>query len=189
MVADLGLDMLASYSWGPEGLSPAPAAVTRLPAGSGPRHFAFHPEGRLAVLVCELSSTVASLAYDARTGGFTPLHTVPALPGAGIASHASDVRIHPGGRRLYAANRGHDSIVEVALDPATGRMEVVGHRPCGGRTPRHLALDGTGRHLFVANQNGDNVTAFRLGPEGALGEEAGSVAIGTPMCVAVLPPG
>ena len=31
--------------------------------GSGPRHFVFHPNGKLAFVINELASTVTSLAY------------------------------------------------------------------------------------------------------------------------------
>ena len=189
VVADLGLDLLASYRWGPDGLSPEPVAVTRLPDGSGPRHLAFGPDGGLALLVCELASTVSSLRFDAATGGFAVIDTVPALPASAGLSHASDIRVHPGGRRVYAANRGHDSIVDMALDPATGRLAVMGHRACGGRTPRNLALDPAGRHLLVANQNGDAIAVFRLAGDGALGPQVELFPIGTPMCIAVLGPG
>lgn len=188
VVADLGLDLLASYRWGPEGLAPEPAAVTRLRGGSGPRHLAFHPDGRLALLVCELDSTVTSLRFDPASGGFAAIDTVPALPAGAGTSHASDIAIHPEGRRVYAANRGHDSIVDIALEPATGRLTVMGHRACGGRTPRNLALDPAGRHLLVANQDSDLIAVFRLDGVGGVGAQVGAFAIGTPMCIAVLAP-
>ncbi len=187
VVADLGLDTLTSYRSGPDGtLSAEPAAVTRLKPGCGPRHLAFHPGGQFAVVICELDSTVASLRYDAGSGRFDVVAVAPALPDGHGTSHCSDVQIHPNGRWVYAANRGHDSIAVLALDPDSGALTPAGHHPCGGRTPRHLALDPTGRHLVVANQDSDELAVFALDGAGALSGRCRTVTIGTPMCVRFL---
>ncbi len=184
VVADLGLDTLTSYRRGSDGaLSAEPAAVTRLTPGCGPRHLAFHPGGRLAVAVCELDSTVASLRYDAESGRFEVIAIAPALPEGHGISHCSDVQIHPNGRWVYAANRGHDSIAVLALDPDSGALTPRGHHPCAGRTPRHLSLDPAGRYLVAANQDSDGLAIFALDEAGALSGRVHTLPIGTPMCV------
>jgi 6-phosphogluconolactonase len=56
VVADLGLDALLTYEFHSTGVLSAEAtAVLALPKGSGARHFAFHPNGRLAFVICELN--------------------------------------------------------------------------------------------------------------------------------------
>ncbi len=192
VVADLGLDALFTYALALDGgLGAAPVAVAALPPGAGPRHLAFHPDGRHALVVCELDSTVRSFSYDAQTGRFAAAATVSAVPEAKRhRNHCSDIQIHPRGRFVYAGNRGHDSVVVLAFDPVTAALEVRAHVPCGGETPRNLAIDPTGRYLLVANQNSDRVSVFAIDLEtGALDPTGCDIAVGSPMCVtcAILP--
>jgi 6-phosphogluconolactonase len=188
VVADLGLDALLSYRFGSDGrLSDQPAAITPMPPGAGPRHLAFHPSGDLAVVICELDSTLSSLRYHAGDGRFELLSTVSAVPAeARHDTHCADVQIHPNGRFVYGSNRGHDSVVILGLDPATGDLTLVGHEPCGGRTPRNLAIDPSGRFLMVANQNSDRVSVFAIDPAHGTLAHRSDIGIGSPMCVKFL---
>ena len=166
VVADLGLDALTSDRFGPGGvLSSEPAAVTRLTPGCGHRHLVLHQGETFAI--CELDSTVASPRYEAGSGRFDVVAVAPTLPEGHGSSHCSDVRIHPNGRWVYAADRGHDSIAVLALDPDSGALTPRRHHPCKGRTPRHLALDPTGRHLVVADQDSDALGIFALDEGGS----------------------
>ncbi len=185
-VVDLGLDAILSYGFGPDGaLSEAPVARAALPAGCGPRHLAFHPGGWLAMVICELDSTLLSFRFDAQTGAFTPIDSLPTTPADGRSGNScSDVQIHPNGRFVYGANRGHDSIVVAAIDPREGMLSLAGYHPCGGRTPRNLAIDPSGRFLVVANQNSDSLSVFTIDDrDGRLSPTHGAIPLGTPMCV------
>jgi len=75
------------------------------------------------------------------------------------------------------------------IDAEAGRLSLVGHHACGGRTPRHLAIDPSGRLLVVANQNSDALAIFPIDPaDGTLSSAPWIVPIGTPMCVKFLDP-
>jgi 6-phosphogluconolactonase len=184
VVADLGLDALFTYPFDPStGLLGEPVQTT-LPSGSGPRHLIFHPNGRLAFVSCELNSTVLSLAYDPATGRFDLLDTARTVPEGVTGSYCADIQLHPRGHILYISNRGHDSVAVVAVDVATGRLTPVACPPCGGLTPRNLAVDPSGRFLAVANQNGDCVAFFAIDPvSGLLSEARAALTLGTPMCI------
>jgi 6-phosphogluconolactonase len=65
---------------------------------------------------------------------------------------------------LYGSNRGHDSIVQFAIDEATGHLTLVGHERRTIKKPRHFSLDPGGRVLLVANQDGASVSIFRIDP-------------------------
>jgi 6-phosphogluconolactonase len=94
------------------------------------------------------------------------------------------IAIHPGGRFVYGANRGHDSIAILGIDGETGRLSLLAHRPRGGATPRDMAFDPSGRFLAVANQDSDCVSVFLVdGETGALSPTSNDVPLGTPMCV------
>src|SRR5439155_350648 len=79
--------------------------------GAGPRHFAFHPQGRFVYAINELQSTVTAFSYDAEGGVLKELQTIPTLPKDFQGENSTaEVRVHPNGRFLYGSNRGHDSI-------------------------------------------------------------------------------
>ncbi len=113
----------------------------RLTPGAGPRHVALHPNGRFVFVMNELDSTVASLALDPRPapGAFsTP--SPRCRPRRATRNHCADIQISPDGRFVYGSNRGHDSIPIFAVDQDSGKLTLVDYTPCGGSTPRNLAL-------------------------------------------------
>lgn len=162
--ADLGLDKVFVWKFDEKkGVLTAndPPAVA-LPPGDGPRHFAFHPNGRWLYSVQEESSTVARFDYDAETGRLTARQTVSTLP-AGFAgsSFCSEILVSADGRFVYVGNRLHDSIGILSVG-AGGELSYVGEEWTRGDYPRSFAFDGTGRFLYCCNQRGDNVTTFRV---------------------------
>jgi 6-phosphogluconolactonase len=184
LVTDLGLDAIFSYPFDEETGVLGEPLRTALPPGSGPRHLLFHPNGALVFVTGELDSTIMSLRYDAATGRLDHLATASVIPPGAPENHCSDLQLHQNGRILYVANRGHDSIAVVAVEVGTGGLTLIATPPCGGATPRNLAVDPSGRFLAVANQNGDNITFFPLDAQsGALGEALPPLAHGTPMCI------
>jgi 6-phosphogluconolactonase len=187
IVADLGTDSLASYRLTAEGTLEHLHESKTAP-GAGPRHVALHPNGRFLFVMNELNSTISSFAIDTKTGALTAVDAQPAVPDeARSHNHCSDIQISPDGRFVYGANRGHDSIVVFETDPESGRLSHVGFFPCGGATPRNLALTPSGRHLFCANQNADRISIFERDPQtGALADTGKTIEIGTPMCVRIV---
>jgi 6-phosphogluconolactonase len=189
IAADLGIDRLLVYREQADG-GEAPVSSVALPPGSGPRHLAFHPSGRYAYCINELTSAVSALDWDAETGVFEVLQTVPALPeGFEGSSTCADIHVSADGRFVYGSNRGHDSIVVFRIDPVSGLLSLSGHAATGGRTPRNFALDPTGRYLLTANQDSDEVLVFVLDPDtGIPGAAVGRVAVPKPVCLRFAPP-
>ncbi|MBZ9797346.1 lactonase family protein [Mesorhizobium sp. ES1-4] len=187
IVADLGIDRLVSYRIGPDG-SLTKSAESALPPGAGPRHVALHPNGRFVFVMNELDSTVVSMALDDASGELSIIDAKPAVPAESRDSnHCADIQTSPDGRFVYGSNRGHDSVVIMAVDQNTGALSLVGNTPCGGATPRHLALTPSGGHLFSANQNADRISIFaRDSDSGMLTDTGKAIEIGTPMCVKIV---
>jgi 6-phosphogluconolactonase len=75
VVADLGLDKLLVYRFDPAAgsLTPNEPPSIAIKPGSGPRHFAFHPNGKFAYQINEMASTVGALSWDAAAGAFKHL--------------------------------------------------------------------------------------------------------------------
>lgn len=161
-----GSDRIARFSFdGSSGtLTPlAPPVTTQ--TGDGPRHMAFHPTGKFAYVVTELSSSVIAYTYSA-DGSFTELMRTTALPsGFSGTSTGAEIAVDPSGRFLYASNRitgANGDIVAFGINTADGRISLIGHQSTGGRTPRSFSLDATGRFLFVGNQGSNTVAVMPI---------------------------
>lgn len=192
LVCDLGLDQVLVYRWRTwrRLLGQEPVSTLALPPGSGPRHLAFHPDGRHVYVLNELNSTLTVCRWDGRSGRLEPVQTLPTLPEATevVGNTTAEVVVHPSGRWVYASNRGHDSIAMFQVDPRTGLLSGMGHESTRGRTPRHFALDPGGRWCLVENQNSDGVAVFRVDTStGRLVFTGHSVRVPSPVCVVFVP--
>jgi 6-phosphogluconolactonase len=189
LVSDLGLDAILVYRFdAAKGiLTPnKPFFLRPLTAGAGPRHASFLPDGRYFYVVSELDSKVTVFAYAPDHGVFGDLGTVPMLP-AGFSGRndAAEIAAHPGGKWLFASNRGHDSIAVFAIESKTGKLNPAGDFPTGGKEPRHFALDPTGHYLLAENQNSNSIVVFRIDPAtGSLTQVSHVDNVPSPVCLA-----
>jgi 6-phosphogluconolactonase len=138
-------------------------------SGSGPRHMAFHPDRQHAYVLDELTSNITAFDYDPVRGAFIWLQTISTLPERfdGFNTTA-EIRIEPGGRYLYATNRGHNSVAGFAIDPDTGKLESLEWQSTKGEWPRGMNIDPSGNFLYVGNQNTDTIAVFRIKSNGKL---------------------
>jgi len=140
--------------------APAPLFVSP-PSGDGPRHFAFHPNGRWLYLMNEEASTIDFFRYDPETGSLSPRQSISALPsGFAGTSFASEIVVSPDGKFLYSANRLHDTISICAIS-SDGRLKLIGETSTMGDYPRHCRIDPSGNFMFVCAQKSDCITSFR----------------------------
>lgn len=168
-VADLGIDRVFSYALHPgEGTIAAnDAGAVSVHAGAGPRHTAFSPDGKFLYILNELDGSVTVSRYDVARGTADPFQQVPTyVPGYTGRQSGSEIRVHPSGRFVYAANRGHNGIAVFARDEATGALTQVEVTPTGGRIPRNFNLSPDGNWLLCAHQETNNLTVFRVDPSG-----------------------
>ena len=188
VATDLGLDMIVTYR-----LYPVRRTVelhgepVRLAAGAGPRHLCFHPGGRYLFVINETSSTITTLAWEAR-GALRELQTLSTVPeGFTGTNSCADLHVAPSGRFVYGSNRGHDSIAIFLFDEVGGELEALGHESTHGATPRNFALSPTGEFLLVANQDSDTVVTFRVESDtGALTATGRVDRVPAPVCVKFL---
>jgi 6-phosphogluconolactonase len=165
LVADLGLDEVLVYKFDATSgtLAPNEPAFARLKGGSGPRHLAFHPNGRFVFVVSELSSTATSFAYDAKKGTLKEIGTTSTLPhGFSGRNHVAEAAVHPNGKFLYVSNRGNDSLAILSIDVANGTLASASGIPTGGKVPRHFAIDPSGKYLLAENQFSNNIVVFKI---------------------------
>lgn len=158
---DLGTDGLWLYRFDQQTGAIWLAREVKLPAGSGPRHCVFHPSRPFAYVCGELDSTLVTLRYDSSAGTADVIDTDAATktPHAG-RNYPSGLAISPDGHYLMMANRNADTIATCWIDPETGTARLRDEVPCGGKFPRAIRLDRSGRMLAVANQKSGNVVLF-----------------------------
>jgi 6-phosphogluconolactonase len=187
VVADLGLDKLFMYRFDPAGgtLAPNDPPFASVAPGAGPRHFAFHPDGRHGYVINEMRSTITAFDYDPKGGVLTERQTITTLPeGFSGDNSTAEVQVHPSGKFLYGSNRGHNSIAMFAIEPDTGRLLSLGHESTRGGPPRNFGIDPSGSFLLAANQASDSIVVFRVDPQsGKLQPSGSSVSVGSPVCL------
>ena len=187
--ADLGLDQLFVWKFDAQKgtLTPNDPPAIALPAGDGPRHFCFHPNGRWLYSIQEEGSTVVLFDYDTAAGRLTSRQTVSTLP-AGFAgsNFCSEILASADGLFVYAGNRLHDSVAVFAVGPG-GTLTWVGEEWTRGSYPRSFNFDPSGRFAYCCNQRGDNVTVFRVDRKtGGLEFTGHYASVGNPSAVVFL---
>jgi 6-phosphogluconolactonase len=190
LAADLGLDKVLVYRFDASTgrVTPNDPPSVSLVPGSGPRHLAFHPNGKFAFTINEMASTVTTLTWDSTTGALRMLGSQSTLPdGFTGNSSTAELQVHPNGRFLYGSNRGHDSIAVFSI-AADGSVKPVEHESTRGKTPRHFTLDPTGRWLIAGSQGSGTLSVFAVDQStGALTPTGGLAEVGSPVCVLFWP--
>ncbi|MEU0511350.1 lactonase family protein [Amycolatopsis sp. NPDC006125] len=142
-----------------------------LPAGTGPRHLAFHPGGRALYVACELDPAVVPGTWDPVRGEVRLGDAVPA--GVRDQDYPGEIAVSPDGRFVYVSVRGANTIAALR----TGRaLTPVQAAPTGGNWPRHFTFDTSARRLYVSNQRSGTVTWLPRDPAtGRLGAAEGEL--------------
>ena len=170
-------------------LTPANPTVAKVPPGSGPRHLAWHPNGRFAYVNGEMGLNVTAFELDAASGALTAIQTLPTLPPDASRSGVTTAEIfcHPSGKWLYVSNRGADTIEAYAIG-ADGKLTWLQDCPAGVKVPRGFGLDRAGRWLITAGQNDNRIAVLKIDPaSGRLSATGQGAAVGAPVCVLFAP--
>jgi 6-phosphogluconolactonase len=190
LINDLGLDMIHIYKLdvATAKLTPNDPPEWRSKAGAGPRALRFHPSGRWAYCVNELTSSIYQLAWDSTAGTLTLVAETPLLPPegapAGVTSTGAEIVFDHKGDFAYASNRGDDFLATLKVDTTTGKLTLLKRSSCGGSVPRHIALDPTEHWILAANQESNLIAVFRRSTmNGELANSGKSFKIQSPECV------
>ncbi len=189
LACDLGDDVILVFP-----VTPGAGDSVRVPirvgarAGSGPRHVAFHPNGKFVYCIHELDCTID--LYDWRLEQGQPImrlreNSVVSTLDKGASTKgqtACEVVISDDGRFLYSCTRGEDTITVWRIDE-NGYLTEHQKLSAGGKVPRYIAFDPSRRWLVCCNQGGSgNVTVFSHdAATGRLGVKPKTFAAPTPM--------
>lgn len=179
-VVDLGSDQIRSYQLRSDGTL-APAAVSALPPGTGPRQLVRRPDSTRGWILAELAGTLLTVD-EPSPGRFTVRATIassetptPNLP--------AQLTLSEDGRHAYVTNRGPNTITVFALDAE--QPTLVGEYPIGAAWPRHCALIGA--HLYLAAQHGDEAITFSVDQRTGTLSDPQRTPLRSPTCVAAAP--
>ena len=153
----------------------------------------FGKDGRQAYVLTELHLTVTVYDRDPSTGLLGKSKQEVSCLTQDIdpdGMSCSEIRVHPNGKFLYAANRDgkradRDSI-SVFQVLEEGRLKRIQSIPAKVSIPRNIGVDPDGKWLLVAGQRSGNVPVFRIGEDGRLADNGNEVKVANAMCVEFL---
>ena len=183
--ADLGTDQLHKFSTSGKDpfLTTGNPEAYKLEPGSGPRHLTFHPNGKYAYLINELSGKVTVFHYS--DGHLEPVQYIVSDITEGDKGSA-DIHVSPDGKYLYASNRANTNNIAVfSIHETDGRLTLTGHQPTGLH-PRNFIISPNGKYLLAASQNSNLIQVFEIDKNTGLLKEDKSkqiTAIDRPVCL------
>ena len=186
LASDLGTDHLYRFQVNDspfEGQPPIHESslhVWETPAGTGPRHFDFHPNGRYLYLLGELSGEV--IVYDYHYGEIEQKQVI--LSDTTGARGSADIHVSPDGHFLYSSNRLQaDGIAIFEIDQQEGTLTKVRYQLTGTH-PRNFAITPNGNYLLVASRDDNKIQVFKRDQEtGMLTDTGQDIIVSRPTCV------
>lgn len=190
LVPDLGADQIYIHRLDAKTGELAPHDSVTTPPGSGPRHFAFHPSGKAGYVSNEIDVSISAFEYDPEGGKLAISNTAPTVTREQKErerhNSTSEVRVHPSGKFVYVANRGHDTISVFSIDDSIGELSLVEQEPIRGSWPRNFNLDPSGRWLLAAGRDSNTLAVFAVDPgDGSLQFTQESAQVPAPICVVI----
>lgn len=167
---DLGADKIRIYPFISSQQNPIQdekSIFIKTTPGSGPRHFAFHPNGKFAYCIEEMAGCVSIYSYKGNS--LTEMQRIPTHDKSLIEGfESSDIHISPDGKFLYASNRGQENNIAIFSIANTGMLTSIGYQPTLGKHPRIFAIDPSGKFLIATNVKTSNVIVFKRNLETGL---------------------
>jgi len=184
---DLGSDQLHKFTTGNTApfLTIGNPEAYKVEPGSGPRHLTFHPNGRFAYLINELSGMVTVFRYT--DGRLEPLQYIASDRSEGVGNKGSaDIHVSPDGKFLYASNRANTNNIAIfSIDDADGKLTLAGFQPTG-QHPRNFVITPNGKFLLAASRDSNLIQVFEIDRKTGLLKEDSSkqiTSIDRPVCL------
>lgn len=184
-VSDLGQDKIHIYEIDAMTgrLEAAQPPFLRTMPGSGPRHFTFHPNAKIAFSSEEISSSISSYVVDDEDGSLQLVQRLPSLPPAFFGENSSaDVHTAVKGKYVYISNRGYNGLAMFKVN-GNGKMKSIGYMPTIGRRPRSFMPDPAGEFLLVGNRDSDEINIFTIEKDGTLKDTSAYLPVPSSSCI------
>jgi len=159
-VADAGSDHIYAFRVEDERLRPVLGSP--FTAGKGLRDLAMDINGRYLYAVNEGSDTLSAYAVDAASGALAEVSGSPLHTGDGPVA----ITLDAAARYALVANADAGSVsvfrYQTTQSPLIFEIDKYGSPFAAGKRPVALAEDPTGKHLYVADADADNLSLFRV---------------------------
>ncbi len=192
IVADSALDEVKVYKFDATAgkIVPNEPPAAKMEGGNGPRHFAFHPNGKNAYVLNEAALSITAFKWHAEKGVLKATQTISTLPpdftGSRDNFSTAEVVVHPSGKFVYGSNRGHDTIGVFRVKGS--KLAYVENLPTQGKTPRNFVVDPSGQFLLAENERSASIVVFKIDQKtGKLTPTGATLAVGAPVCIRFLP--
>ncbi|MEY4051467.1 MAG: lactonase family protein [Chitinophagia bacterium] len=188
LTPDLGMDEVSIYPYqtknGPP-LQIQKASKIQSSPGAGPRHLSFSSNGKFVYVIEELTGSISVYRFYKGIASFIQKVYTHPKSFKGVAGSA-DIHLSPDGLFLYASNRGtENNIISFKVLP-NGKLEEksIQYYSTEGKAPRNFTINKEGTWLLVANQDSDNIIAFRRNIQtGSLTTTGVSIKLSMPVCL------
>jgi 6-phosphogluconolactonase len=158
----LGNDLVNVFKFDAKTGKLEPHSSAAVKAKTGPRHFVFHPQGRLVYMLGELDATIHVFDWDARKGELKEKQSVNALlPGTTGRIAAADLHLTPNGKFLYATERTSNTLAGFKVNAKDGTLSLIEFVPTEAQ-PRTFSIDSSGRYLLVAGQRSHRLSSYQI---------------------------
>lgn len=159
-----------------------PVQDIQMPAGMGPRHLCWAPNGKFAYALGELSGEIAAISY--KSGKFKVCQTI--LADTVHAAGSADIHITSDGRYLYASHRLQGDGISIFRVQRDGKLQRIGYQSTGIH-PRNFIISPNDRYLLVACRDSNEVQIYRRDSSTGLLQDTGRrIAISQPVCLQFL---
>jgi 6-phosphogluconolactonase len=188
LTPDLGMDEISIYPYqiknGPPLQIQKTSKIQSSP-GAGPRHLCFSSNGNYLYIIEELTGSISVYRFNKGIASFIQKVYTHPKSFRGVAGSA-DIHLSPDGLFLYASNRGDENNIVSFKILQNGKLEekTIQYTSTEGKAPRNFTISKDGNWLLVANQNSDNIIAFRRNIQtGALTSTGVSIKLSMPVCL------
>jgi DNA-binding beta-propeller fold protein YncE len=155
------------------GLNASPFTVP-VPAGSQPVlpvSVAVDPSGKFAYVANQIlfsaSGNVTGFTINSTTGALTAIDSSLGNP-ITTGSFPVSVAVDPKGKFVYVANNGSNNVSGYTINSTTGALtEITGLNASpftAGSQPTSVAVDPSGKFVYVANAGSNTVSGFSIDP-------------------------
>ena len=156
---------------------------------AGPRHLVTSKNGLELFILNELNLSIQWMRRDSINGLYQNfiIHNLSDTINDFSKVTAAAIRMHPELNRIYVSTRAldrsdNDKIHVLEWDSSTGQLKTLQSRSSGGQIPRDFNIDPSGKYLFAAHQDSDNIVVYSIDPKnGTLGEAVKEYIIPTPV--------
>lgn len=189
-VSDLGSDTIWLHTLDLENNAGSASPALKVPAGYGPRHFAFDPQAPFLYILCELMPKLITASINPADGTMEIVNELDTVMSPqGSPANPAAVKIHPSGNSLAVTNRFADTITIFSITRSntdgTPRLLLKDEFSCKGKTPRDIAFSSEGNWLIIANQDSNNIEVRRFNTKTGLPEREWGPGLetGSPVCI------